>query len=204
MNYHFIINTFHSSTTYLLEVGQNEWVIVDPGWSHHKLDEWIVEKKPRIMALILTHEHADHCAGTNRLSRKYNVPLFCTSECKKGIAGSKQNLSLYIDDIPAFVINVPTIAVSDRQKLKLGYFDFTFVTTPGHSPGSMCIISGNTVITGDTLLLKTKTPLNFPHSNKTDYAKSVEKLKTNIFSGMTIFPGHGEPFILNSWEQFYF
>lgn len=204
MNHHFIVNTFHSSTTYLLEVGQNEWVIVDPGWSHQKLNEWIEDKKPRIMALILTHEHADHCAGINFLSKKYNVPLFCTLECKKGIAGSKYNLSFYIDDIPTFAINVPTITVSDGQKLKLGDYDFTFVTSPGHSPGSMCIFAGNSVLTGDTLLYKTKTPLNFPQSSKIDYAISVEKLKSIIFSGMNILPGHGVPFLLNSWEQFYF
>jgi glyoxylase-like metal-dependent hydrolase (beta-lactamase superfamily II) len=41
----------------------------------------------------------------------------------------------------------------------------------------------------------TKTPLTFPHSNRKDYANSIQKLKALIKPGTTIYPGHGEAFV---------
>lgn len=194
MNLTRIVNSFHTSNTYLIETGQNNWVVIDPGWSPQQLDDWISRQQPRIIAVMLTHEHADHCAGANVLLEKYPVPLFCTVACKNGIANSKHNFSAYIAEIPVFEIQKPVITAEDGQKIKLGEYDFTFVATPGHSPGGMCIITGDCVFTGDTLLNQTKTPLNFPHSNKNDYFQSIERLKTLIRHEMIIYPGHGEPF----------
>jgi len=62
---------------------------------------------------------------------------------------------------------------------------------------NVCIFTKDAVFTGDTLLNNTKTPLTFPHSNRKDYANSIQKLKTLLNPGMTIFPGHGEAFVVN-------
>jgi len=75
--------------------------------------------------------------------------------------------------------------------------EFTSIATPGHSPGSACIFTKDAVFTGDTLLNNTKTPLTFPHSNRNDYANSIQKIKPLLKPGMTIYPGHGEPFVVN-------
>jgi len=75
---------------------------------------------------------------------------------------------------------------------------FTFISTPGHSPGSVCIFTKDAVFTGDTLLNNTKTPLTFPHSNRNDYANSIQKLKTLLKPGITVYPGHGEAFVVDN------
>lgn len=191
---HFI-NEFHNSTTYLIHVGKNKYVIIDPGYPDiKKVSDWVLEKKGRIIGVFLTHEHADHCAGVCELCESIPLQLYCTRKCAENIANSKQNFSQYIDAIPTFEIHLPVIVVEDFQSIRVGSLDFTFIETPGHSPGSMCILTENSIYTGDTLLYNTKTPLNFPHSNKNDYFQSIERLKTLIRHEMIIYPGHGEPF----------
>jgi hydroxyacylglutathione hydrolase len=194
---------FHNSNYYIFQLANGNFVIVDPGDPDiNKIKKLIQEKNGNISAVLLTHEHADHCAGINNLYDFQHFELFCSQECAQNIAKSKQNFSFYIDIIPAFEVHLPSVKVADGEVRSIAGVNFKFVETPGHSPGSMCIFTNNSVFTGDTLLNNTKTPLTFPHSNRKQYAESIEKLKTLIQPGMMIYPGHGEPFIFESWNQF--
>ena len=96
---------------------------------------------------------------------------------------------------------MPTQIVEDNETFKVGEFDFWFMETPGHSPGGACIFTSNAVFVGDTILNKQKVPLNFPHSDRLLYSKSLKKLESHIKLGMTVYPGHGEPFVYTSLED---
>jgi glyoxylase-like metal-dependent hydrolase (beta-lactamase superfamily II) len=69
---------------------------------------------------------------------------------------------------------------------------------------NVCIFTKDAVFTGDTLLNNTKTPLTFPLSNRKYYTNSIQKIKTLLKPGMTIYPGHGVAFVVNEnfLEQF--
>ena len=45
----------------------------------------------------------------------------------------------------------PDITVNDGDTLQVGNMELKFLHTPGHSPGGMCIVTGNVVFSGDTL-----------------------------------------------------
>jgi glyoxylase-like metal-dependent hydrolase (beta-lactamase superfamily II) len=62
---------------------------------------------------------------------------------------------------------------------------------------NVCIFTKDAEFTGDTLLNNTKIPLTFPHSNHKDYANSIQKIKPLLKPGMTIYPGHGESFVVD-------
>lgn len=194
---------FNLVTTHLIYAGNNEYVIVDPGIHDFvNVTRIIHQNNGKLSGVILSHEHADNCAGVNVLYEFSPFNLFCSKKCAENIGSSFQNLSIYNENIPAFNITIPATIVSDFQKVKIGKTEFTFIETPGHSPGSMCILSGNAIYTGDTLLNKLKVPLNFPHCNNEEYAKSVEKLKKIIKPGMMVFPGRGKPFEFITWSVF--
>jgi len=61
----------------------------------------------------------------------------------------------------------------------------------------VCIFTHDAFFTGDTLLNNSKTPLTFPRSNLNDYANAIQKIKPLLKPGMTIYPGHGEAFVVN-------
>jgi len=203
MKVHRYISSYHASNAFVIEIHDKEVVIIDPGDPETKsLITNLISQSKIINSIFVTHEHADHCAGLNNLYDFQPFELFCSLACAQNIAKSKQNFSFYIDIIPAFEVNLPSVTVADGEVKSVAGVDFKFVETPGHSPGSVCIFTNNSVFTGDTLLNNTKTPLTFPHSNRKQYAESIEKLKTLIQPGMMIYPGHGDPFIFESWNQF--
>ena len=179
----------------MIDPGDHEIILIDPGDPDiSAITNWLNHNTKQIRAVLLTHEHADHCAGVNALHEMQSFNLFCSQACYTTIGNSKQNLSFYHSDIETFEVKIPARIIQDGESFLIGELSFTFMETPGHSPGSMCIFAGNAVFTGDTLLNNIKTPLTFPHSNRKQYAASIEKLKNLLKPGMIIHPGHGEAF----------
>lgn len=183
------------SNCYIINLSENTYLIIDPG----DPDITMIKKKisdpdKANLKVILTHEHGDHCAGLNLLYEFKKFELFCTSQTGIRIKNSKLNLSKYFAEITPFEINIPVNIVQDRETVVFQGSNFTFVETPGHSPGSSCIIYDDGIFTGDTLMYKKAPPLNLPGSDREEYEKSIKKLYDYLYDGVRIFPGHGEVF----------
>jgi hydroxyacylglutathione hydrolase len=171
-------------------------IVIDPGTiDNAQLLKFLNDNNLALDKVILTHEHLDHCAGVNALHREMPFTLVCSKAASTGISCSKSNFSEYFDNIESFEITLPAHVVTEEQTLVLGSEIISFIETPGHSPGSMCILIGQNLFTGDTLLNNTKTPLKLPGSNKKQHSLSLEKLQDYLTPGMSIYPGHDEPYI---------
>jgi glyoxylase-like metal-dependent hydrolase (beta-lactamase superfamily II) len=205
MNIHQYINPHRLSNTYLLELEDDLVVLVDIGnLDTTVLLNWLVENGKTITHVLLTHEHADHCCGLDSLYKTNPFELICTASCAKNIKNSRQNFSFYLEDIPEFEVQLDTISkVKDDDVREIGGQMFTFIATPGHSPGGMCIVVANHLFTGDTILNGIKSPLTFPHSNRKEYQISIQKLKNILTKGMIIYPGHDSIFVYQSFEELY-
>ncbi len=199
---HQFINPYRYANTFVIEAENNQVILIDFGnYSLELFAQWLIKNNRVVKAVLLTHEHSDHCNGLQKLHDKYPFDLYCSQKCADNIKNSRQNFSYYIQELDTFELNLPAIVVSENETITIAGIPFTFTETPGHSPGGICIFSGNTVFTGDTLLNNTKTPLSFPHSNRADYAKSVKKLLTFLKPGMVIYPGHEKPFVYDSVQS---
>lgn len=154
----------------------------------------LITNKWKVELVILTHEHADHCIGVNQLYDHSPFNLMCSANCATNIGNSKQNLSQYIEVIDTFETHVPMHIVKDNEAFKIFGQSFTVIYTPGHSPGGACFYTNDIIFTGDTILNSMKTPLNYPHSNRSEYKASLKRLLHILNPGMIIYPGHGLPF----------
>lgn len=201
MKVHRFINPYREANTYVLEVDDTKVVIIDFGDYNLKLfTKWLADNKKEITAVIITHEHSDHCSGLDALYDIHKFQLLCSKKSAENIRNSKQNFSYYIDRA-AFELTLPASIVPDGAIVKLGDREFKVIETPGHSPGGICIFTEDMVFTGDTILNGKKTPLSFPHSSKKDYAVSIDKIMPMLRPGMMIYPGHELPFEYQSQES---
>lgn len=58
-------------------------ILIDAGFSCKKIEEklqQIGEKLEDISAILITHEHSDHINGAGIIARKYDIPLYISSE----------------------------------------------------------------------------------------------------------------------------
>lgn len=198
---HRFINPYREANTYVLEITEMKVVIIDFGdYDIQEFISWIKNNNKQIEAVFLTHEHSDHCSGLDALYSNFKFELFCSEKCERNIRDKKQNFSFYIDRTP-FELELPATIVHDGETISVAGNNFTIFETPGHSPGGICIFTKDGVFTGDTILNGTKTPLSFPHSNKKDYALSIEKLLPVLQEGTIIYPGHHESFTYTGKES---
>lgn len=190
------ISEIFSSNMYAIRMeNSRKGILIDPGVANEdRLLTYLREADFDPEYVILTHEHFDHCAGVNILERYYNFHLLATRECAEKIKSDKGNLSRYVTEvINPFEIKQSVWVIEDLQRLILNGIELKFITTPGHSSGSMCIQVGNYLFSGDTVL-ETKVPVNLPGSDKVCLQNSFKRLQECCDSSWRVYPGHGDSF----------
>jgi glyoxylase-like metal-dependent hydrolase (beta-lactamase superfamily II) len=112
-------------------------IIIDPGFEPKKIIDFIKSHDLTIKYIIVTHHHSDHTYGINILKNEYP---------NSRIVASK-------DDGIKIDANTE-ILVDDGDELKLDDIYLSFILTPGHTPGGICIIvNDSALLTGDTLFI---------------------------------------------------
>ncbi len=166
----------------------NQGVIVDPGKIQlEKIIEFIDKYNLTIVGIINTHGHPDHIATASLLQQKLAVPFFIHEKEKiiiKDLDFMGQMVGL--DDLlPPEKINFIR-----SNPLKIADFEFNIVHTPGHTPGSICLMFDTQMISGDTLFRGSVGRVDLPGGSIEEMKKSIEKIK-QLDLKIKIYPGHG-------------
>ncbi|MBI3099818.1 MAG: MBL fold metallo-hydrolase [Planctomycetes bacterium] len=127
--------------------------------------------------IVCTHGHADHCGQANRIAAETGLPLWAHGDERALIEGG-QHLEMVLrqrefalargfpEDLfeksiayysaLLHVVSPARIArpLADGDRIPMGGSDFLVIHTPGHTPGSICLLDAadGSIITGDTLL----------------------------------------------------
>jgi hydroxyacylglutathione hydrolase len=165
-------------------------MIIDPGDQEDVILRYI-EGDIDIEYIVLTHAHVDHLAATAQLQSKVGG-LIClhsadgflleNADAQAELFQLRRPDSLYID-----------IDLKEQHALKIGYYDFQILETPGHSPGGICLYTetSKTCFVGDTLFYESIGRSDLPGG---DHNVLVDSIETKIYTlpGNTIlYPGHG-------------
>ena len=68
-------------------------VLVDAGFSCRQIErrlESLGVEAASLEAMVLTHEHQDHCRGVEVLQRRYGMPVYATEGTWKGFRWSRR------------------------------------------------------------------------------------------------------------------
>jgi hydroxyacylglutathione hydrolase len=166
------------TNTYIIISG-NEMAIIDPGADCDLILSEIAKLKNRgkkLKYIICTHYHSDHTADCQKIKSKTGAPILI-HELEKSYIDFAADQFLKNGDI----INIGTDV-------------FKVLLTPGHSAGSICLLSGDKIFTGDTLFYGTYGRTDLAGGSEERMEESLEFLNTIIKPGMTVYPGHGEIF----------
>jgi len=82
--------------------------------------------------------------------------------------------------------------LQDGEVIPLGEgLDLRVLHTPGHTPGSICLLTDGHVLTGDTLLAGSLGRADLEESAPDDLRDSVEQRLLILAEDLIILPGHG-------------
>jgi len=174
----------------------NQLVVVDIPFESDQLCDFVNRSGKKVVAVLLTHGHFDHCGGVKNFLEKCqaNVPVFVNENdvdlCRRAAENPWQ--------LPAE--NCFPTDFAREGSLDIGDFRFTVLETPGHTSGSVAYAVENLLLTGDTLMKGTVGRTDFPESVPQKMAASLQKLKT-IQGEFVVIGGHGDSSSLTYEKQ---
>ena len=155
-----------------------EAILIDPGLDFSSeakpIFDYIASNKLTVKFIVNTHGHDDHIKGNVLFQQKLNVPTCIHTLDAHFIEGAEK----------VVLLEDGSLVVFGDQTLKVMH-------TPGHTPGSICIVGEKLVFTGDTLFASGIGRTDFPGGSMTDMRLSLQKL-VQLPDVLLVYPGHGE------------
>jgi len=150
-------------------------VLVDSPAEADEIRQHLKGTNPRY--ILITHNHMDHLGALPELISRLGIPVAAHPLDAKNLPSP------------------PEILLGDGDTVSFGDIELGVLHTPGHTPGSLCFITGKYLISGDTIFPggpgKTQSPA--------DLRQIIESITGKIFvlsEDTQIYPGHGNSTIL--------
>ena len=184
-----ITDSMMGQNTYLCyDENTLEAVIIDPSLNIDEEKRLIKNKKLDLKYIILTHGHADHIGDVLELKKMTGAKVLAHQDEKEMLNDANINMSNQL--FQSRIEFEADVYVSDREKLRVGDHTFSFIATPGHTKGGMCIRLGMEMFTGDTLFAGSIGRTDFYGGDYKVILKSIKKL-SKMENDLVIYPGHG-------------
>ena len=187
-----------AANTYIL-ISDKEAFIVDPSVSVNAVERLLAEEKALLRGILLTHGHFDHTVSIDTLRDKLHIPLIMHGGDAPMLTDGKIN-GFYDFYGQESVHRTAQTLVKDGDIIPLGNESIKVISTPGHSPGSVCFLCPDTngkqfLITGDTLFSNTVGRCDLWGGDESAIVRSLASLR-KLDQNMVIYPGHGPSHVL--------
>ena len=180
---------FASNCYLVLDEDDSHAIAVDPSLPYHAVVSHF-EKPPLVDAIVLTHAHADHLLALDDWKAATGAPILIGEEDADALCDPCRNCAIFLG-LGRQSYGQADRALADGDELKLSGASLTVKSTPGHSPGSICLLGDGFLISGDTLFAN-------GGIGRTDFeGGSLELLRASLallfeLPGDTmVYPGHG-------------
>lgn len=164
-------------------------VVIDPGDTHlEPLFEFVAQQSLQVTAVWATHGHLDHILGVDLVRQRYGVPAFVHEQDLPLWHGLPQYVEQWLGRTMA-PLAPPDGVWQDGDDVWLGEDGFKVWHTPGHSPGSVCLIGETVAFTGDTLFASSIGRTDLPLSDSAAMQSSLRRL-LQLPDELALYPGH--------------
>jgi glyoxylase-like metal-dependent hydrolase (beta-lactamase superfamily II) len=166
---------------YTLECPETrESIIIDPSAEADKIMKAV--EGSNVRQILLTHGHGDHTQALEGVKSATGAPI--------GIHAADADM------IP----QTPDFSLSDGQVISFGNQSLEVIFTPGHTPGSVCLLLGRHLISGDTLFPGGPGASRTPEA----LAEIINSLNERLFTlpdNTPFYPGHGDNGVLGQEKK---
>ncbi len=151
-----------------------EAAVIDPGWEIEKILKAAKKHNLEVKHILITHSHYDHVHDIREIADATDAAVYVHKEDEAEIKNKG------IEKIKT---------VGEGEKISVGKVKIEVLHTPGHTPGSVCYLAGNKLISGDTLFVENIGRTDFPGGDAKIMKKSLDRLK-KLDEKTEVYPGH--------------
>ena len=165
------LGPFANNAYVIIDRESKESLIVDASFEGEKILK--AARRTEVKAIVLTHRHPDHWASIDLLKERTGAPVYCHDADREPHADKVDR------------------TLSDGEELALGATRLRVIHTPGHTPGSICLLTGRHLIAGDTLF-----PGGPGHTDKPqDLQQEIRSILDRLYplpDDTHVYTGHGD------------
>jgi hydroxyacylglutathione hydrolase len=153
------------------DTSARESLIVDMPAEGEKILEALADA--RVSSIVATHWHQDHWMSYDLVRSATRAPVY----------------------VHEAEVNIPPERIDarlrDGQEITIGSARLRVIHTPGHTPGSICLLLGKVLLTGDTLFPGGPGHTVKPEDLTTAVRSIVDRLHP-LGDDINVWPGHGD------------
>ena len=176
---HLALGAYQTNCYLVWEENSPTCVVIDPGYEP---DTILVEAKKlgkEITAVLLTHGHFDHVGGVRELAAETGCPVY--------LHEAELSMPPQMTAGPLFYTNT----YGEGDFVEAAGLSFKVLHTPGHTPGSICLLCENAMFSGDTLFWGSCGRTDLPGGSWATIRKSLLRL-AELSGDYDVYPGHGD------------
>jgi glyoxylase-like metal-dependent hydrolase (beta-lactamase superfamily II) len=202
----FVEPSFGENAYVLNRSGSHSAWIIDPSFppAADELLQYVLDQQLTVEKIILTHGHADHIAGLDRVKATHAGAMVWMPQAEvRMLEDPWFNLSAPFGAALTLTTR-PDRDLAPGIKLSLGGLDWMVLDVSGHSPGGRalyCATAGVAVV-GDALFCGSIGRTDFPGC---DHAGLIRRVRENLLSlpaDTVIYSGHGPATTVGNERKF--
>lgn len=167
-------------------------VVIDPGDESNTIMDYIESNSLKCEAIMLTHGHFDHVGAVNEIMEQTGCALYINPR-DEGYEVGKSGMKFKMPEGGKYY--------DDGDVIVEAGLEFKVMATPGHTPGSVCLICGEALFTGDTLFRGSCGRADLPGGSMREELRSLKKICL-LEGDYEVYPGHMDSSSLERERRF--
>lgn len=176
---------------YIVWNTEKQAIVFDPGFDADRIIQTLDDNRLQVAAYVCTHAHADHINALAEMHRQRPAPIAIHSNDLKWAFDAINQIDPYYP-IPKRPDIDDYLRLETATDWTFADLHFQCLETPGHTPGSCCLLfpEGRILIAGDTLFKGSCGRTDLPGGDPRQLKESLNKLK-QLPEDVRVYPGHG-------------
>ena len=187
----FPVGPLHCNCTILGDEVTHEAVVVDPGDNIPEILSRLQKHGLTLRQIVVTHAHIDHVGGAALLRKSTGAPVVMNQQ-DLGLLSMMEMQAGWLG-VPTPQVAPPDASAEDGLTIGLATLPAQVLHTPGHTPGSICLLfpDHHLLLAGDTLFAGSIGRTDLPGGDGQQILRSLRERLLVLPDSTHVVPGHG-------------